>query len=69
MNTFIRGLEPKVAMNIGEAYFCKKQYENNLCSKCRYAVFNWKCEGLISDPNNRNYCKKGYWGVTPDKKI
>jgi hypothetical protein len=58
MNTFTRGLEPKEAMNIGEASFCKKEYVDKLCSKCKHGKFNWRFTGSAIDPSNKNYCKK-----------
>lgn len=58
---FERGLDPKEAMRIGEASLCKKEYNNELCSKCRHADFSWRPELAKS----KNYCKLNYWGI-PD---
>jgi len=65
---FKRGLDPKVAMNIGEIYFCKKKYVDELCSKCQHSVFNWNPSSRVDDPSNKNYCKLNHWGM-PDKNF
>ena len=56
---FERGMDPKEAMNIGETFLCKKEWNRGLCQKCPHADFGWRSH----EPKSKNYCKKSYWGI------
>ena len=65
MTKFQRGLNPKVAMEIGEAAYCKKEYNEKLCRECKqykYTLHRFNLPGqAFFSPSRKYYCNLRYW--------